>query len=382
LIKYQIDKNNKDIIYYNCLTEGLNAQIIIPKGIKKGGRKMRNKIYLLVAVLVGATIILYGANASAVHKSGSFACQKCHAMHGTTSWNSEANADLLRYTKGAEFCLQCHEEDSNNDDPVSGETSPNVAKLSANGKPSTTIGAGGYFYGMTQMPSSGTPYTSDNAHDMDPTGPTPPVATASITGMFWCTNCHDQHGVNNADGDKTGVSGTTPTGGSGTYTIDTFRNLKRGDTDIDGTETSMSDTAYKAGIADFCIQCHDSYVKSGGNHHRYHPVEVGINTELGTLYYEFGMDDTDNDTSQPIIKPQDPSGDDDPTNATATNRDGSNDDQPTCLTCHYAHGGPYTDLLRWDYGNSSYTWSDPNTDTVGADPTGDASAGCQMCHNM
>jgi predicted CXXCH cytochrome family protein len=41
--------------------------------------------------------------------------------------------------------------------------------------------------------------------------------------------------------------------------------------------------------------------------------------------------------------------------------------QVSCLSCHRAHGTPYSDILRWDY----------DTQTAG----GGATYGCLGCHN-
>ena len=45
-----------------------------------------------------------------------------------------------------------------------------------------------------------------------------------------------------------------------------------------------------------------------------------------------------------------------------------------CLTCHFAHGGPYLDAMRWDY---LYAVS-PGNETGNPVPT---TVGCQLCHN-
>ncbi len=45
-----------------------------------------------------------------------------------------------------------------------------------------------------------------------------------------------------------------------------------------------------------------------------------------------------------------------------------------CLTCHFAHGGPYYDALRWNY----------HTDVATGDQRGlgiPSTKGCQLCHN-
>ncbi len=54
--------------------------------------------------------------------------------------------------------------------------------------------------------------------------------------------------------------------------------------------------------------------------------------------------------------------------------DADNEDKVFCLSCHFAHGGPYCDALRWDY----------ITNVVQGDQTGNAipsNLGCQQCHS-
>ncbi len=45
-----------------------------------------------------------------------------------------------------------------------------------------------------------------------------------------------------------------------------------------------------------------------------------------------------------------------------------------CLSCHFAHGGPYYDALRWDYVSSVGTGTQQGNDIVSTE-------GCQLCHN-
>ena len=54
--------------------------------------------------------------------------------------------------------------------------------------------------------------------------------------------------------------------------------------------------------------------------------------------------------------------------------DADNEDKVFCLTCHFAHGGPYYDALRWDYV----------TNVVQGNQSGNtipSNVGCQQCHN-
>jgi len=56
--------------------------------------------------------------------------------------------------------------------------------------------------------------------------------------------------------------------------------------------------------------------------------------------------------------------------------DTDNEDKVFCLSCHFAHAGPYYDALRWDYIAA--------VDAAGGSQTGNgvpSNRGCQQCHN-
>jgi len=66
-----------------------------------------------------------------------------------------------------------------------------------------------------------------------------------------------------------------------------------------------------------------------------------------------------------------------PTSDEGTMADWPNNTAPPrvfCLTCHFAHGGPYYDALRWGY-TSMVTSGDQTGNPI------PAKVGCQLCHN-
>ncbi len=329
-----------------------------------------------VAALIAVAIMLFGAgDAYAVHKqSATFLCAGCHSMHGTTAWDTTPHVSLLKEDIGVAFCMSCHNAEGTQD-----ATAPSVADSSVTtaGRLSepAAVGAGGYFYGYTL---GATTYTNANSHDLSlAVDPTPPGndGPSAIAG-FYCATCHNHHGTSQAEGAETGG-------------IDAFRNLNQipddngSNIDVVGVETSYTVTTLTSGFATWCADCHDNFYDNASPY-SYHPTDVGINAQLTSLLYEYGMDDNDTNTGQPIIKLEDPASDDARTSATATLRDGAaNDDEVTCLTCHYSHGGPNDSNLRYAFG-TSFSWTDPQTDTAAntaADPTGDEQGGCQICHN-
>ncbi|MBI2876978.1 MAG: hypothetical protein HYY20_08865 [Candidatus Tectomicrobia bacterium] len=375
---------------------------------------------LAIAVLLAMAVLTFWAgSAQALHKSsssGRFDCDGCHAMHqsyGTDggyggsleyynqweAWGVGTNADtnygrrLLKTRRSSYLCLQCHDRGTNQTGGgrVGLSNKIVVDTTQPNGKPATNVGAGGYFYGMTSLPTvEGGGFDNGNAHAVDAAIPGHPESTESETEVLWCRKCHHHHGTGATDTSNANLPNGDPVKPLG-LKVSAFRNLIVRDADnVVGREIDPSgqptNSYYTEGLELFCQRCHDLNTWSALGD-AYHPV--GSNTRISIAglaagtNYESGMDDTDTFTGQPIIKPQDPSGTDNRTAGLAT-RDPGDDDNVTCLTCHYAHGGPYEKMLRWDYGNYLYTWSDPNSDTTGVRkvsgvPT-DPAAGCQMCH--
>ncbi len=54
--------------------------------------------------------------------------------------------------------------------------------------------------------------------------------------------------------------------------------------------------------------------------------------------------------------------------------DSDNEDKVFCLSCHFAHGGPYYDALRWDYVASIGSGTQQGKGVP-------SNKGCQQCHN-
>lgn len=382
--------------------------------MKKWG--IRRPTGVVAAVVVA--LALWAGSARAVHKSGTFDCSSCHAMHQAhgqdgayrgspeyynqwEDWGVGSNVDgngrrLLKSRRSSYFCLQCHDLSSATRSKSLGDPDPPAVVSTANpaippgGQGSS--GAGGYFCcTMSSLPQIGRPFQSPNAHDLDRSIAGHPASTKMETEVLWCRSCHHHHGTGSTDTLWSQLPNGDPLKAAD-LEIDSFRNLivpkgLNGASRVRGRELSYTDTYYSRYMENFCERCHDQATM--GASLGYHPegMQIGIANSgmaAGNNYMR-GMDDTDLITGQPIIKPQDPNGNDNRTAANFSSRDPDADDVVTCLTCHYAHGGPYAKMLRWDSGNTSHTWRDPNNDTtgVGRDSNGntiDAEAGCQMCH--
>lgn len=317
-----------------------------------------------------------------------------HNSEGNASMGGAAGgtAKLLQTTGGvADLCLNCHEQGGS----LQADYGPPIVK-SLNGSSglsesspdpidfATEIAAGGDFYYANSVDGSGD-WAIGYGHNVpDTSGLTPPGGDTPLTDngstLFTCTNCHDPHGVVDVR-DGGAVSDTindyrnlkkTPTGsGSTSVTLDTSVNegesyitLSTGEDVYPITGNTYAEGAN--GIARWCATCHDSWhedIASGGNNDgtdwQRHPVDepmvgglrgnvtdwanyvsLSENTKLpmagGTVNNNYYGDTTSDGTAK-----------------------------VSCISCHFAHAGPFKNALRWNY----------------ADGVDDSVEGCNQCHN-
>lgn len=166
------------------------------------------------------------------------------------------------------------------------------------------------------------------------------------------------------------------------------------------SQNVYSSSAVGEGISAWCAQCHDNWhenIASGnlitgptGDWKR-HPVDVNLNCSdgsgsndrlglagcasgSGTSIIDWNHYSTEipgTATKLPTAKVANAAlGDSSSLTYYAT----SNTDKVFCLSCHFAHAGPYFDNLRWNY----------STNVLAGDQTGlsiNSVTGCQQCHN-
>jgi hypothetical protein len=301
------------------------------------------------------------------------------------------------------------------------------------------IGAGGDFYYACGAGADTLSACTDNAvalgrgHSVGATTVTPPGADDAAITAFSCTNCHDPHGVTNTtsssyinnyrmlrmiptgSGETTsinlgtanmsswigGINGEYLSGTRDYYPVNAQSGdldtsnannagaiwpVYRGSTALSGTPAT--DTARTnsyaggaSGVAAWCAACHDKWHEdnaagndAGSNDWRRHPVSEAIVTATA-VNSGAGVDIIDTTNYNPATAGQVlPVAD-----GAASNRvfylEGSGSDEVFCLTCHFAHGGPYNDLLRWDYTQI------PPTAGAQVGNVVPNNRGCQLCHN-
>ncbi len=292
------------------------------------------------------------------------------------------------------------------------------------------IGAGGDFSAVMSGDSSGWVSTPDGAvglgrgHSLGLANATPPGAPAEVTD-FTCTSCHDPHGaydtptteanvfrnlkliprgsgttsitLNTAirsyvgfggcDDDSNWTNGYTPVGNS-LFVWPLFTGT------INWAAANTSD-CYSAGgrvnaygvdepgtngISNWCATCHDQWheeIATGnvnGDDWNRHPVDNLLEDSTLTSGGGVVIVDTANyatartqnralpvayTAGQGVFYMRD--------NEETTNK-------VFCLSCHFAHGGPYYDNLRWDY----LAGVDAGSQTANSISS---VVGCQLCHN-
>ena len=398
-------------------------------------------LLFVMAFVVAGVLALSATPSQAVHAaSGQLTCGNCHTMHSSqgNSQGSSMGTDtgvlkLLRSTSdcSADLCLMCHAENG-----ASGATQfnsggwqttpPKVFMTNsawATDSAFTEIGAGGDFRGVGSYLSTGFTAGSDDTtagsgpsvgyghslceQNLSPPGGNgggPGQTTVQIPGYFTCVNCHDPHGTaqtqggineyRNLLGDITtqgdgkswqsdiavsyvGGVADDASGGSSPTTAANIWPFYSNATDYNGY---ISDASGEGQMSRFCAQCHGKWHEvltpdnQSGNDWRRHPVDNALvdasplsasgKTIVDWAHYNANLFDAKKvpaaqggGVAYPFA--------DDPL------------DKEFCISCHFAHGGVYSDALRWEFVTSV----GPGTQLVTyLQPMG-SYIGCQQCHN-
>ena len=154
-----------------------------------------------------------------------------------------------------------------------------------------------------------------------------------------------------------------------------------------GGISDAGENSTNVGISAFCAQCHGAWHEGrfssnkATNDWNRHPVNNRIldATSLSGGNVDITRFSHYNNTGAGSSKA--PFTSTDATKLPAANEDGDTEyfadtdgSKVFCLSCHFAHGSPYNDILRWDYTSAVSSGSQ----------TGNAIAsntGCQQCHN-
>lgn len=390
---------------------------------------MKKLFTMAFAVLAVAAFIGFSATSSdAVHKgSGTLSCGGCHTMHnsqggGANTLGGGPTAVLLRGTVAGGlhvFCLNCHADNGGNAGATVGPGGITPPKVYLDA--SSSVSAGGNFYpALDNAYAAGA--NDDNANfalgyghsvgDTLTTAPVPPGGAAMATALT-CTSCHDPHGAPTGAWATNGINlfrnlRTVPTGSGGagvtlTGVMGAYGSSSDGVTGAaqawaaansgaashvwpvaDATRNNIYGTAAAdgagGGISGWCSQCHDDWHEANvagnasGNDWTRHPVDNRLvdgstGSGNGNLIVDWANYVTN------TLPSADTAGTaDDTLLASGSWYADNQSDKVFCLSCHYAHGGPNYDNLRWAYLSG--------VSAGGQTPNGVATGtGCNVCHN-
>lgn len=318
---------------------------------------MIKRSLVLGGLVAGAFLLPSLANAGVVTGS----CVNCHTMHNSQNGvnmngTTTANPQLLKSTG----CTGCHastDENTASGLPAAGTLAPQVDNVLA-GTAASFVLNGGFFTKeaniSTQMHNVvGVANIADANLTVAPGG--------AMNTQITCENCHTNSGHHMT------VAGTYRmlTGANTTVSAQTDYGAQAVATALVGTrsENQYDATAMNA----FCASCH------GGFHQSATP-ESAAGTQRGAVAGTWLRHPTDivvtNSGTYPSIVTTTVGGSSDAVLL------GSNDGTPAiadagvvmCLSCHVPHGGPYADLLSFNYA---------------AENAGDTTAqtGCEKCHS-
>lgn len=354
-------------------------------------------------------------------------------MGGATGSWLLLRASVTSKEKIGDFCLSCHAEGeagggTQYNSGVWLTTPPKVYRTTAwtDGE-FTAVGAGGDFNmsgGITGGVFSND--AGDNGADPDlgrghsinlqPGAIMPPGSNGTGITNFTCTTCHDPHGTTvttaainfyrnlrgnlgaeagngiawtgNIANSYVGAVNGSAAGGTGTASQNnTWPVYKAG-----GSQNSYSGSATAgANFSRFCAQCHGDWHEdtvgasfnwasasdptAGNFDWNRHPVNAALiqgSSELSTsgvsIVDKAHYDQTYGNLALGKKLPAADMG------ADGLYYGDDNADKVFCLSCHFAHGSPNFDILRWSHAsavsNGSQTGSVLTSDT-----------GCQQCHN-
>lgn len=345
---------------------------------------MKKVLATMFFALLAVTIVVGYADAKVKGQ-----CAECHTMHSSQGGTQNSNWDLGVEPRGnllANTCEGCH---TNTENTVMYDSSaatpiPYVKALSA----PTNYLAGGFF-------TDGGGSHDDNSHTLgslvdpagysvegfDYSGAADGLSCAGTSGCHGALNQSDQYGaVNGGHHESKDISNAfrflraydsgdaAGKNVAGVEAADFELALNTDPDTADAHNTYAASPATGAGISELCGKCHSDFhggddTGSGdpaGSPWKRHPTDVAIPSDWD-IYADFNNDWTD-DAQAWKDNPLGFSNPASPTAATA---------QVICISCHRAHGSPFSDNLRWDY----------DTMLAGQAEGSQVQYGCLGCHS-
>ncbi len=301
------------------------------------------------AALVLAAALGSSVPARAFHSGGVGNCGGCHTLHissmGLATFDRPHPADV---------CLNCHQTGTGNTwglDPAlpgpqyGGGPFVFLAEDNLGDGPADGIVPGHAAGHNVVSLANGT--VADPRHGTGPGGSFPSSALA-------CTSCHDPHGKGATFRLLRGAGTVISNGQSYPFT----NAAPQGEgASLEQPESPTNHSAYRAGVSDWCANCHASYLdnhgSASGSPFR-HPVNVPIGATVAATYNAYQGTGQPGGAglgaSIPEVALE---------SATATPSGSGMVDASariTCLSCHRAHASSAPAAGRWDFHIT--TWAE------------------------
>lgn len=329
------------------------------------------KVWALALLFVAAST----TGSLAFHDAGVADCAGCHTMHNSqdnlpVTASGDSYPYLLKAANSTDACLACHASYGQ--------------FYGGDGH-----GPGGDFYWLTKTftwSAHGHNYESPgDSHGHNVISPANGILADQTLltapgGDFdsdWltCTSCHDPHGNMNFRILYGSALGPIYVGGRYDFTSDAplaAGNARRTYIGSGGEETNAQHTVYKSGMSDWCANCHEVF-HSDNTIEFVHDVEEDLNGLADNYNAYVSTDDqTGGDIATsywglvPFEDVDVDLGTVDPGNYTTGP---AANDQVMCVTCHRAHASAFTDIGRWDFGETFIIESHPASGDGGVDPS-------------
>jgi len=290
-----------------------------------------------------------------------------NSQDGTDITDPGGYANLLMAANATDACLRCH---------------ANYGQF-YNGQ---GHGPGGDFYWVTKEYSwvahGHTTTSTADSHGHNVISPANGILADQMlsqapggtfqSNQMTCTSCHDPHGNQNFRLLYDGNLGPIYPGGRFNFTADAPEaagNSRRTYVGSGGEETDAQHTVYKAGMADWCANCHTDF-HSDNTTDFVHDVDVDLNG-LATNYNAYvSSDDQTGGTQATAYWGLVPFNDVDVDLSLVDTQNHTagpaSNDQPMCVTCHRAHASAFPDITRWDMGETFIADSHPQITDTGA----------------
>jgi predicted CXXCH cytochrome family protein len=329
----------------------------------------------LLKITLLMTVCLSGSAVLAFHDGGVAECAGCHTMHNSQDGqlvdpeNPNGSAYLLNSGNSSDTCLSCH--------AGYGQFAGGAG-----------YGAGGDFYWLTKTwtwTAHGHAYSSDadgHGHNIispaynltqDATLSTAPGGDF-LSQYLTCTSCHDPHGNQNFR--ILYDSNVGPVYNGGRYDFDADAPVAAGNSrrtvSGSGQETDLAHTVYKSGMSEWCANCHEMF-HADNTTNFVHPTGEAMGSTVAAAYNAYISSDEvvggDPATSYMGLVPFEAvnvdldSEDFDSQNYT---QGPTGVDQVMCVSCHRAHASPFSDMARWDMGETFLADSHPASLDEGA----------------